>query len=883
MNSDLAAQASHRKKIVANLVDILSSQTVSDDDVIGRARGLAAAFNYTGDLNSLIEEVRVSINTTMDEGVSLIDSEVDHDSEWVKKRDVEWVYQDSYERFLIREGWSQGMVRSLSDVSEKLLGHLQDPKTDGDWDRRGLVIGNVQSGKTANYLSLITRAADAGYKFIIVIAGIHNNLRTQTQQRVEEGFIGRSRSIHNRTFNNVGVGLFPDYRHPVSITNVNSDFSKSVADQSGWSINDIDKKPVVLVIKKNASILNSLLDWLIHMNAKDGKITDVPFLLIDDESDNASINTNKPEFDPTRINALLRRILGLFTKSCYVGYTATPFANIFIDPDSYGSDEVRRELFPKDFIHCLDAPSSYFGPDRVFLEDESSDKILKIIDDCEDFLPISHKSSVVVSSLPPSLYKAVNQFIVARAIRNIRGQKTKHCSMMVNVSRFVAVQRMVRNEISLYLKKLNDAVKANYALPESASSGNAIIQSLKAAFEQEYAEAGVSWDRVKSELYAVTDGIRLLLINSSSDERLDYSQAEKDGVGLTVITVGGLSLSRGLTLEGLCVSYMYRNTKMYDTLLQMGRWFGYRTGYDDLCAVYLPQASIDWYTHIAGASDELRQQVKRMSRDGLSPTRFGLYVKDHPDSLLVTARNKMHSATKITVSQNLSGKLIETSVLSADCDVNEKNRKLVLSALDSGFGGTLEELTKGWIVRDVKAEDICDFIRSFQTPESFDVNKRVTIKYLEMISEEYPFADVVFISIDRGEKEFPLGYQERSVSLTPANTVQTSKGRVAGKGDESLGLSDEQKEQARENALESGKKIADYHYRDVRNKPLLMIHILKPKNDKLETEQIGLMPAFGIRFPDGNYDKSVDIDVMANSVWMKENYFDNEEEDDLDY
>ena len=204
----------------------------------------------------------------------------------------------------------------------------------------------------------------------------------------------------------------------------------------GWQINDFSK-PIILVIKKNVRTLDALHKWLKAMNARgDGRISDVPMLMIDDEADNASINTNKDDIKPTRTNAAIRTILGLFTKSCYVGYTATPFANIFINPEAY-DDEAREELFPKDFIYSLDAPTTYFGPDKVFLDEATSGVVLQRINDCEEYLPFSHKNASPVPELPPSLYRALDQFIVARAIRNLRGQERQ---ALLHVDKRVALR-----------------------------------------------------------------------------------------------------------------------------------------------------------------------------------------------------------------------------------------------------------------------------------------------------------------------------------------------------------------------------------------------------------------------------------------------------------
>ena len=372
-------QRRDEKNFTSSLISALALMqgVPTREEVEKKAQGFAAIMNYDGDLKAIVDEAMIAVVTRMGAGVSLVDNEADHDEDWVFKReDLSHVYSDAYETFLKSEGWHPNVVQSLSDVGTRILGHLQDPTSDGSWNRRGLVIGHVQSGKTANYLAVIAKAADAGYKFIVVIAGIHNNLRKQTQERIEEGFIGRSSDPEKRI--SIGVGLSGKFPHPATLTTINDDFNKNTAAKSGWQINDFSK-PIILVIKKNVTTLTALHKWLKELNAQgDGRISDVPMLLIDDEADNASINTNKPDLDPTQTNRMIRRILGLFAKSCYVGYTATPFANIFINPEAY-TDEAREELFPRDFIYSLDAPNTYFGPDKVFLDDDTSSAILQTI------------------------------------------------------------------------------------------------------------------------------------------------------------------------------------------------------------------------------------------------------------------------------------------------------------------------------------------------------------------------------------------------------------------------------------------------------------------------------------------------------------------------
>lgn len=857
----------------------LLNETPTKDIIIQKAREFARIFQYTGNLEPIINDVMVAVDSRMGIGVSLVDVKAKHDEEWVFKRknEIDWTYSDAYENYLKEEGWAPSLVQSLSDVTTRILGHLQDPSSEGAWDRRGLVIGHVQSGKTANYIGLVGKAADAGYKFIVVIAGIHNNLRKQTQERIDDGFIGLSSDPNNRV--KVGVGLNKGYPFPVFLTTIYDDFNKITAERSGWRINDFSK-PIILVIKKNVRTLEALYKWLKELNAQgDGRIADVPMLMIDDEADNASINTNKPDIDPTRTNSMIRKILGLFVKSCYLGYTATPFANVFINPEAY-DEEVYEELFPKDFIYCLDAPTTYFGPEKVFLDDEASLNLTVPITDCEDYIPWSHKKDDTILELPPSLYQAIHQFVLVRAIRNLRGHVGKHCSMMVNVSRFVAVQKIVRDLISLYEKKMSEAVKANYAMPEEISEKNQYMKVLKDVFEHDFSSCGFNWPEIKRNLWSVFENLRIYVINSKTDEALDYKKYEKDGHGLTAIAVGGLSLSRGLTIEGLCVSYMYRNTRMYDTLMQMGRWFGYRPMYEDLCRVYLSPDSINWYSHIAEASEELRQQIKMMRRDKLSPREFGLYVRAHPDSLMITAANKKRSTKQIIVSQNFSNSLIESHILPTDEIVNIQNNSLIKKYCEDGFGGVLSKETgKGWIFRDVKTEIVEEFLSEFQSHSSFSDRKSHVISYLKALNEIHKLADVLVISVNKNSddtEQYHIGVQQRSSKDFSNGCWRLSKQRVASRGDEKLGLLDDQKKLAE---LEAGKTPSDRHYRQVRNKPLLMLHVLEPKDHE------GMrVPAFGVSFPPGHY--GLEITVVANMVYIEQMYGpltdDSDYEDDYD-
>ena len=440
-------------------------------------RKTADFLEYEGDIEAIVRYVESKVNCRMDLGTSVVSEEAEHDKEWVKRiQNSEKIYATAYENYLRGRGMSPGVVNSISRVNDSILSLLSDPnEKDKSFQRRGLVIGDVQSGKTGNYLSLITKAADAGYKFIIVIAGIHNNLRSQTQQRIDEGFIGR---VSARDSNKIPIGVGAEFDgqfpHPVSFTTVEQDFNKTLATSIATEIGGFNK-PVILVIKKNVTTLKNLYEWLVNFNMNglkaNGVINNVPLLMIDDEADNASINTNIPDLDPTKTNNYLRTILKSFNQACYVGYTATPFANIFINPDSYG--ECAEDLFPKDFIYNLDAPTNYFGARKIFLEPDYQ-YVHVPIDPQEigKYIPLKHKKTFVLKGLPESLKEAIASFLISKCIRNIRHDAHEHCSMLINVSTFVNVQNQIKDKVLDYIDEVSDEILAYSAMPTALDHEN---------------------------------------------------------------------------------------------------------------------------------------------------------------------------------------------------------------------------------------------------------------------------------------------------------------------------------------------------------------------------------------------------------------------------
>src|SRR3954454_1022820 len=658
------------------VASLLASETVPTPE---RIRELIALLRNTPMCSGVDEDAAEQLARRFEErlGVTMTIGSVVTDREHTPWLDdarlrITPYYWDRYKQLLINKQFPTQVIATLDSVTDRILGLLQNPLIDGPWDRRGMVVGHVQSGKTANYTALICKAADAGDKLIVVVAGIHNNLRNQTQLRIDEGFVGRdsARLFSRKDERFVGVGKFDQTRRPVTFTNSVRDFNKATASGVGIPLQNLNE-PAIFVIKKNPNTLDNLVEWLKEHSSTSGSNTvDAPMLVIDDEADNASINIQHGKTGVSRINGKIRDLLKMFRRSCYVGYTATPFANIFIDPDT-DDEMLGADLFPRNFIVSLDPPSNYFGPTRVFLDDP--DVPIRHIDDNDDVLSVTHKKETVVETLPASLWDALRTFIVARAIRLCRGHEKDHCSMLVNASRFTTVQQQIRNAIHHRLRDIQASIRVNGALHAAQAMRDPEIQALHDIWQREYTEAGFEWSEVLSRLHAAAAPVTVVEVNSRSAGTLNY--ADHESTGLSVIAVGGFSLSRGLTLEGLMVSYFLRNSIMYDTLMQMGRWFGYRPDYEDLCRIWMPEEAEGWYAHIAESIEMLREELRSMEAANATPEEFGLKVRSHPDSLIVTARNKMGSGEKLVVSIGLGNSFVETAILRRDPTSLAANRR----------------------------------------------------------------------------------------------------------------------------------------------------------------------------------------------------------------
>ena len=619
-------------------------------------------------------------------------------------------------------------------------------------NKKGLVVGQVQSGKTANYTGLICKAADAGFNLIIILAGIHNNLRSQTQTRIDEGFLGfdtqNTRAYDmNRTIR-IGVGLIPGFDNAIANSYTTStergDFTKQAANTAGFNFNN--PQPIILVIKKNVSVLKRLYSWLKSQSTHD-IIANKSLLLIDDEADNASINTSRDGDDPTAINKNICKIIKLFNRSAYVGYTATPFANIFIPLD-------KDDLFPKDFIINLPAPDNYIGPEKVFgtsANPDGNEDLLPIVfpvTDSDTFVPAGHKRDdpkPTIDDIPQSLKTAIKCFIITCAIRIARGQENKHNSMLIHVSRFQAWQNHLKIIIDRLFKYYKSEIEAN---------DPTIMEEFRQIFEEdtptyrsycsitrEIMNSSVlsrvdnrmrlhTWNEIKPLLYRAVQKIEVKSINGTSGDSLTYYENEKNGI--SVIAIGGDKLSRGLTLEGLSVSYFLRASKMYDTLMQMGRWFGYRPGYVDLCRLFTNNELNEWYRHITLASDELREEFRYLAESGGTPENYALKVRTHPGQLQITSISKMRHTRNIQVSW--AGRLVETYQLLQN-SISKRNNLAVTDSLLSELG-TPDRIKSDYLWTGVSSDIICDYLSRFQLPESLTkVNLDLICDYIRELNE----------------------------------------------------------------------------------------------------------------------------------------------------
>lgn len=663
-----------------------------------------------GIVNEVLHRLSVRIGTA-----SVLDNAMNHEP-WLGSMDRAgwrlWPRLIAYLRE--HDRLPASVLAELDRSTDQALARLESPSRQGRWDRRGLVVGHVQSGKTTHYTSLAAKAIDAGYRVVIILAGIHNSLRSQTHERIDRHLIGRDSCALLQgglgAARLYGVGEYskelglPD--PPFSILTCTTaaesgDFRQNMASQVWFQVNEGAR--LIMVVKKNATILRKLRDWLKTLLAEGGdggvaRLIHEPTLFIDDEADQASINTKSdPDADPTTINGLIRQLMMSFARVGLVGYTATPFANIFIDPSSdFDKSKYGPDLFPQSFIVSLKPPSDYIGPPIVFGHpgDESvgisAQQPLPMyvpVGDSAPWIPSPHKKDHPPGPLPASLRDALRLFVLVCAARAARGDDRVHNSMLVHATRFIAVQNrvaeQVQDELSTVQSLLSHGSSATRAEQERLSREvwDRHVTLNHGAFAQRLGDRCSrlpAWDEVWAGLSDAARKIRVMKINGSSDDALAYA---RNPDGLSVIAIGGDKLSRGLTLEGLSISYFLRTSSMFDTLMQMGRWFGYRPRYADLCRVYTTPDLYSAFRQIALAIDDLRADLDRMALANRTPADFGLRVRTPSDRLLITAANKIRRGESVQV--RFAGELVQALRVPATGADAENNRSALAQLVGS--------------------------------------------------------------------------------------------------------------------------------------------------------------------------------------------------------
>lgn len=866
----------------------------------------------------LLRRVQELVSVFQEEGKGISDD--DQHTPWLPdaKSNRSWDFWERYRDYLEHTvNLPPRVVRALDRSTDEILGEFEDPESKGTWRRAGLVIGQVQSGKTGNYTGLACKAADAGFKMIIILAGIHNDLRSQTQLRIDQGLLGFDTQFQKRYDEDasryIGAGALSHAKRlgigSVTDSTERGDFTKPKALQLNFPLGHF---PVVLVVKKHRSILKNVRSWLTDVHGTpdetEGRkiVRDLPVLLIDDEADHAGIDVSKEtETDPSKVNGEIRMLLRSFEQAAYVGYTATPYANIMIDPDT-DHETFGKDLFPGSFIRVLPAPSNYFGPERVFgltVDDPSEDDVEPLpvtrpVDDYQTWIPNRHKGDWQVSDeLPHSLREAVNAFVLTCAARRARGQETEHNSMLVHVTRYTAVQSQVREIIEDHVRLLADSMRDRYSvaaaerLTELRDLWNNDFMITTKAFPADQVK-DVSWSEVADHLLHAAQKIQVRAINGAAKDALEYYENRKNG--LSVIAVGGEKLSRGLTLEGLSVSYYLRTARAYDTLLQMGRWFGYRPGYEDLCRLYTTEGLMNAYLEITQTTDELRREIEEMSALRAKPIEFGLKVRSSSLGLNITSRPKMGSGTQVRLSY--SGDHPETVMFDLRNKAPEKNFANLDSFIRRLDGiGVASAHASSLVWSGVPAEEIVSFLDGYQSDRyAHRVRASHIAGYIRKCDQVGELGNwtVRLVGKTGADRTETIGGHEvglitrRPVQGTdPLNDGRYRIRRVMNPPDENKDLSKAQRDEAlknqridakgkldrKGNPVKEPKEPVDLFVREVRtpDQGLLLIYPIERTHEGADPKAVPLV-GYAFSFPKSDQHKKTEY--MVNATWLKEQF-----------
>ena len=665
-----------------------------------------------------------------------------------------WYYWEKHRDFIITEykkkdpdNWGE-IIRSLDDETDGILSSIENPMR-REFNSHGLIIGYVQSGKTANFTALIAKAMDCGYQLIIVLAGMHNTLRVQTQSRLDREILGYDDL--NTGKSNIASKIYKR-RLPtrVTTTQYTDNFDEKVADGEFHSrvsklkelIDPANKyNKVSAVVKKNVKVLQKLNSWIASCPAE---IRDeIPLLVIDDEADQASVDANyvanrkknrNLRENVTKTNAEITTLLKMFKKSAYIGYTATPFANCFIDP-SY------ENLYPKNLIHFLPKPDTYFGAREIFDNDVLRDAYI-VTDDVES--KSRFFETIVKDELPESLTASLYTFLVSIAVRVLRDEAEEPMSMLVHITHEKAGMTEVYNAVERRMNALSRSLgKKTAAALETKAKLKTQWKKIKESGIQINRETNsgdrefFTFEKVYKTISHEIDSIELKQVHSGSDDELDYIKFPS----LRAIAVGGNKLSRGLTLEGLLTTFFLRSTSNADTLMQMGRFFGYRGDYHDLMRVYCTEAIAEDFEYLVALEDDLRSEVSRYRDEGLTPLDFAPAVRAHTR---MKPSGKMGNARRFR--KSLGASVVQTKYFNLkDRIFLERNNKVVESFVDQLVSISKPEKSPnpkspGKVFYGVDSDKLISFLNDY-----------------ELVSDDFVAGDVVEYIKDRNFKKCNVG------------------------------------------------------------------------------------------------------------------------------
>ena len=700
------------------IIEHYMEEGVEFEDAFSKAKVPLSLYNQ---IKSFFKDEKVKIKvissiTSKDEDKILCKYNIENDK-----------YYIGFENFLYDERkWKRSIVENLSETSKKILEQCPDPIKNEEFQYKGLVIGHIQSGKTANMTAFIARAADYGYKFFIILAGRYNELRLQTQNRIDQDVTGKSEMQSLKCVKHEHEAKkTPWFR--MTEANIKGDFD------SGTVTLDLNPStPKIAVIKKNIKIMEKFIKYL----KSNSLLKNFPAIIIDDECDEASINTNysqeDEDKDPSKTNALIREILHLFPKHTYIGFTATPFANVLIDMNN---DD---DLYPKNFIFSLDEPDEYFGPKKLFgsgmsfstlLDEPSRDSeldVIRIIKEEE----MNEMENIDDQIDPPDiLFKSISAFVLSNCARMLRGQTENHYSMLIHPSHI----KNIHEKYKKWVEEELDILKGVATYPKKFKG---YLKKIKTYWEQDFFKVSEN-ERVKSFSFndiwkfseKILNSIEVKVLNSDFDHVLEYEKDER-----RYIIIGGNKLSRGLTLEGLSISLYLRpepkTGNKYDTLLQMGRWFGYRKGYHDLTRIFVTDQIAEDFSDLATVEIELREDIKKYSEKDITPKKIAPLIRCHP-TMQVTSNLKMGAGEKINIS--LSGKTIQTIVFPLQDMIKLKENQKTIVAWLKAIG----DYNKDWPLKEyytwekVSSNDILNLVANYHFGESpRQVNRKTITEYI---------------------------------------------------------------------------------------------------------------------------------------------------------